>query len=102
MSPNANYLTGRRWEYTRMKYYRDQGYTVIRASGSHGLFDLVCIRANEIMLIQCKVVSTDAEAERMLHSWRATAGACWCNLVGVHQVLEIKVKGSSTVLRSTV
>ncbi len=66
---NRNYINGRAKEY-RVKHAKERdGFVVIRASGSHGLFDLVAIRApgkrgtnsdhegrgdGLIQLIQCK------------------------------------------------
>ena len=39
--PNKKYLSGRRAEYELMNYLKDKGMTVIRASGSHGNFDII-------------------------------------------------------------
>ena len=65
--PNSNYKAGRRFEYKRKAYYEDQGYSVVRASGSRGLFDLVCLRADEVpLLVQCKRVQRPSDARALL------------------------------------
>jgi hypothetical protein len=61
--PNANYLRGRKFEWQVKKDLEGQGYHVIRASGSHGVFDLVAIGPGySIRLIQCKVTKTPTAA----------------------------------------
>ena len=61
--PNRNYLRGRAHEYQVKKELEKDGWLVIRAAGSHGLFDLVAIKQpsnyishknGQILLIQCK------------------------------------------------
>ena len=42
--PNASYLRGRRLEYELCQLGRSRGYSVIRASGSHGFADIVWFR----------------------------------------------------------
>ena len=60
---NKNYIAGRNFEYKVKKYYENQGFTVLRTSGSHGFADLVAIGKFEIFtddvyyeirFIQCK------------------------------------------------
>lgn len=51
---NKNYIRGRNIEYKAKKELEAQGYTVIRASGSHGIFDLVAGNKDEVVWIQCK------------------------------------------------
>lgn len=71
---NKNYIRGRNFEYKRKKELTADKYHVIRAAGSHGMFDLVAIPSDShrrhIILIQCKVVETEAEAKRMLEEWK--------------------------------
>lgn len=43
MSPNRNYLKGRRLEYKRKQFYESLTCHVLRSSGSHGKFDLTVI-----------------------------------------------------------
>jgi len=53
--PNKNYLTGRAYEYKAKKVLEEDGYTVIRAAGSHGLWDLIAVRGTEpVRCIQIK------------------------------------------------
>ena len=57
--PNKNYLAGRRLEYKAKKELEEKGWKVIRASGSHGEFDLVAYRKNSgggttVLLLQIK------------------------------------------------
>ena len=53
---NLNYRKGRRKEYKIKLQLEAQGYTVLRAAGSHGFADLVAIDniLKKIRLIQCK------------------------------------------------
>lgn len=50
------YIKGRRKEYDRIKYLEAQGYYCIRSAGSKGLFDIVALNKNEIILEQVKSV----------------------------------------------
>lgn len=43
---NPSYLRGRRLEYELCKLGRENGWSVIRASGSHGFADVVWFRMN--------------------------------------------------------
>ena len=56
--PNRNYLKGRAFEYRVKKFLEDMGFTVIRASGSHGKYDICAFYRNGnkslSLLIQCK------------------------------------------------
>jgi hypothetical protein len=71
MSPNKHYVKGRNFEYARMHHYRDEGYTVIRASGSHGPFDLVAIEPNElVILIQCKTCIGEKQAFMLIRKFK--------------------------------
>jgi Holliday junction resolvase-like predicted endonuclease len=51
---NKNYLRGRATEYKAKAELEKDGYVVIRASGSHGAFDLVAVNRMEVRFIQCK------------------------------------------------
>ena len=48
------YRHGAAFEYRVKHHYEDLGYHVTRSAGSHGLFDLVAVNANEVLFIQCK------------------------------------------------
>ena len=50
----TNYISGRRLEYKAKEELEKNKYVVIRASGSHGVFDLIAIRHDIIRLIQIK------------------------------------------------
>lgn len=69
MSPNRNYLAGRRLEWDIANQMREKGYKVIRASASRGEFDLVCYKPGSTIFIQAKRVSKKSEMERMLKTW---------------------------------
>lgn len=96
--PNANYQKGRRFEYERLKHYREvMGHDVIRASGSHGNWDLVAIDAKHaiVTLIQCKVCSEMATAKRLLNQFREHPPLT--PMKNIHQRMEVKVTGSTEV-----
>ena len=54
---NTNYKKGYRIELKFKKQLEQEGYFVVRSSGSHGLFDLVAFNTSEIKLIQVKKVN---------------------------------------------
>src|SRR5262245_42815115 len=49
-----NTRKGARQEHKSKAILEAAGYEVIRASGSHGLFDLIAVSAHEIVLVQVK------------------------------------------------
>lgn len=51
----SKYAKGRRFEYEVKKALKKEGFFVIRASASKGIFDIIGIKDNEIKLIQCQV-----------------------------------------------
>lgn len=51
---NRNYVRGRAFEYEVVKLFKDKGWLTIRASGSHGVADVVAIKDSICLLIQCK------------------------------------------------
>ena len=51
---NRNYRKGRRAEWRSRALLVKQGYTVVRAAGSKGPFDLVAWNGTDGVLIQCK------------------------------------------------
>ena len=53
MTP-TNYEKGRRAEYKAMHQLRDDGYTVLRTAGSHGIYDVVAWNPDEVRFIQVK------------------------------------------------
>ena len=101
--PNPNYLAGRRFEYERMKHYREvMKHDVVRTAGSHGAWDLVVIDPTRgiVILIQCKVCSTHRAANLLLDRFRHSSP--YQPMARIHQCLEVKVKGSTEVLSCTV
>jgi len=55
---NKKYVKGRSFEYQIKKIFEKRGFNVMRASGSHGLFDLIAFKKNgneiETIFIQTK------------------------------------------------
>lgn len=100
--PNANYLSGRRFEYERMDYYRQLGQTVMRTAGSHGPYDLIALDSRRaiVTLVQCKVVTNVSAAKRLIQKFRLQPPLP--PMTNIHQTLEVKVKGSKEVLSVTV
>lgn len=61
--PNSNYNRGRAYEYKAKKELEVEGYSVIRAAGSHGPWDLVAIprdASRPVRCIQIKVTKVPA------------------------------------------
>lgn len=92
---NSNYVSGRRFEYQVKDEYEESGYTVIRASGSHGPYDLVALHpSGQVILIQCKVVKNEAAALNLKRHWEPHFTPAAYN-----QVLAVKIKGKSDYLK---
>ena len=77
---NKNYLAGRRFEYRVKKYYENQGFTVLRTSGSHGFADLVAVKndARIIIFIQCKNRKPTKQELKKFEEFS------WLNVVDMH------------------
>jgi len=100
---NKNYRSGRDLEYSRMKYYKSLGCRVIRASGSHGIFDLCIFHPNgSVWGIQCKLVDTLGKANALLEKWKSNPPIQDKVTNKFIQVLEVKVKGSNSIYTSVV
>lgn len=96
--PNPNYIRGRKFEWDLAKDYRDMGFRVIRASGSHGEFDLVVYRPGaKPEFVQCKTCQDEAVGVRMVKAWALLPAEQY-----YHQTIAIKVMGKSKVLSATV
>ena len=99
MSPNPNYTAGRRFEYERLKYWKEvMDHTCLRTAGSHGFADLITISPfGDVQFIQCKRVSTQAEATQLLKEFKKNPplwhrpNACY------DQVMEVRVKGNKEI-----
>jgi hypothetical protein len=91
--PNRNYEAGRRLEYEIVADWRKKGYEVARSAGSHGEWDIFAWNpARKPEFIQCKRVSDEASARRLIKAFReeTTPSKFY------HQVMVVKVKGSKT------
>lgn len=96
---NKNYQAGRRLEYECMKRYEADTWTTMRTAGSHGLYDVIAVRWDrKPIFIQCKRVGTEAAGKRLLKSFKETTMPSSF----YHQVMEVKVKGSSDIMSVTV
>lgn len=89
--PNPNYKAGRRLEYEVKDLWEAQGFLTIRASGSHGAYDIIGFRWDrKPAFIQCKRVSTEGQRNTLLKKFKQTTPSEY-----YHQVLAVKVKGKS-------
>jgi Holliday junction resolvase len=71
--PNSNYIAGRKLEYTVMHDLEADGWLVSRASGSHGVFDLIALKPDgQVRLIQCKLTKNEKEIPRLKREFVAT------------------------------
>jgi len=54
--PNKRYISGRRLEYQVRNFFKSAGFSTIRASGSHGEWDIIAVddSTRTIYLVQCK------------------------------------------------
>jgi hypothetical protein len=97
--PNSNYRAGRRIEYEVKKVWEQHDYKVIRASGSHGEYDLIAYRQDrKPEFIQCKRVTTEAQADKLLTEFKKETIPSG----HYHQGMWIKVKGQRGFERLTV
>ncbi len=62
--PNAKYRIGLIFEYEVRDWLRDRGWLVMRSAGSKSPVDLVAVRNNQVLLVQCKKGTKPAKAER--------------------------------------
>ncbi len=58
---NKNYIRGRTIEYKCIKELGNQGFVCIRTAGSHSPVDVIAIRYDRILLIQCKRQKKDID-----------------------------------------
>jgi len=102
--PNLNYRAGARLEYGRRKHWMKRGFTVVRSAGSHGIWDLCGIRAEDpshpVMLIQCKKVDKESQAKTIIRKFKENPPL----LPSPHyqMIIEVHVKGVKDVLSATV
>ena len=67
----TQYRRGANYERKIKKEYEEDGYLVLRSAGSKGPFDLVAIKEDSTILIQCKLRKpTKKEIEGVLETVR--------------------------------
>ena len=67
MSPNYNYLRGRRAEWRACKDLERNGFVALRTAGSHGFADVIGVQVGApVQLIQVKTVSSKAKADKLI------------------------------------
>jgi Holliday junction resolvase len=68
--PNSNYNRGRRFEWELKRDLENDGFLVTRASGSHGVFDLIALKEEHdesiAWLIQCKVTKNKKSIPQLI------------------------------------
>lgn len=62
----SRYLRGRQTEHDAVAALEADGYLVIRASSSKGMWDVVGVRHDRVLLVSCKRTSTEALARETL------------------------------------
>lgn len=60
---NRNYIKGRQKEYSVMRMLEATGFNCIRASGSHGIFDVIAFGLGQVRMIQVKADCTMDDVE---------------------------------------
>lgn len=95
--PNRNYQAGRDLEWAVAKQRRTlYGADTARSAGSHGKWDLTVVwPLGTVELIQCKLVATQAEADRLKKRWKEEPPLGHRKEARYHQVLVVKMKGKS-------
>ena len=61
----SNYSRGANFERRVARILDADGYFTVRSSGSHGVADIVAIKAGVIMLVQCKINGVLSPADRV-------------------------------------
>lgn len=59
--PNKRYINGAAFERRVKKLLENEGYYAARAAGSHGLFDVVGVRKDRLVAVQCKLGTLSKE-----------------------------------------
>lgn len=97
--PNRNYQRGVRFERDVMKVLTLKGFKVIRASGSHGEYDVVAYKPEDKPLfVQCKVVAKVVDGERLINSFKESTTPSKY----YHQALYVKAgRGMVSLLEVT-
>ena len=101
MSPNTNYLIGRRQEYARAKHWRDCGHVVLRTAGSHGFADLITISpAGDVQFIQVKRCDKEAQALRLIKQFKESPPLGIRIRGSYYQRIEVYCKETKKVVSS--
>lgn len=83
-------------EWESKKRWENEGYTVARSAGSHGVWDICAVKAGQpTNLIQCKLTENESVAKALAKSFRESPPLVPDRFY--HQVLEIKVKGNTNI-----
>lgn len=91
---NRNYLAGRRLEYETIKTKQNEGYEAVRTAGSHGKYDVIAFKIDrKPQFIQCKRAANEATADRLLKKFKLETASSGF----YHQIMMVKVKGSSDI-----
>lgn len=75
----TNYRNGAELERACKRLFEANGYYVVRAAGSKGAADLVCLKRGEVVLVQCKLDGYLRPAERK--AFQALAVQLHCDIV---------------------
>lgn len=71
----THYSRGRSYEYKAKTELESEGYTVIRAAGSHGPYDLVAFKGNQpVRCIQIKRTKVDGGVRALFNKFKPTGG----------------------------
>lgn len=66
-----HYSRGRAYEYKAKQQLEAEGYTVIRAAGSHGPYDLIAFRGSQpVRCIQVKRTKAPGGVKALLGKWQ--------------------------------
>jgi hypothetical protein len=96
--PNRNYTRGRRLEWQVKKDLEKSGYSVIRASGSHGFADLIAVSHGWIRFIQCKISKDKKVLTSLLKKLKNSSPihsqfySCGCDDYCMHDSMEVTVE----------
>lgn len=68
---NSRYVAGVAYERRCKKKWEEAGWHVTRSAGSHGAYDLIAVHEGNgaVILAQCKVLETMAQAKRLVRDW---------------------------------
>lgn len=99
--PNKNYLRGRRLEWQVKKDLEDKGWLAVRTAGSHGHWDVIAFKDDDIhdisvKLIQCKVTTHIEQIPRLVREFYKAAPLRQRLGTNISQELAVKLKGTKT------